>query len=276
VRTVFFAETPGIALRFALDGQVYSIKPGRKAALKLSGTDGTNVQIVVLDDKDSLALWKSFWHGRERVFLTSSGMIIDGDTLKLTSSDPDDLKVSVYPAPATVTADGKKLDSKLDGIFERFTPVEPRKVTYDVKFKNIKPAGPVREIPLGKISTPVAVAPVDADFEQAAVWQIELPDGIDLSLDPILRLHYVGDVARIMLNGKFITDDFYNGRPFDIGLRRHAPDILNGKLQIVILPLQKDAPIYLAQEAKPDFGDSESVVALKRVEIIPRYYMQLD
>ena len=96
-----------------------------------------------------------------------------------------------------------------------------------------------------------------------------------MSLDPILRLHYVGDVARVMLNGKFITDDFYNGRPFDIGLRRHAPEILNRRLQVVILPLQKDAPIYLAKEAKPDFGDSESIVKLEQVEIVPRYHVQL-
>ncbi len=279
VRTVFFAETPGVASRFALDGQVCTVKPGRDAALKLPGKDGKTVQIVLLGDKDSLALWKGFWKRRERVFLTNANMVVDGDVLKLTSSNPDDLEVGMYPAPAAVTVDGEKLDSKPDGIFERFIPNTPRKVSYEVKFENIKPAGPVREIPLGKIDTPVAAAPVDADFEQAAVWQIELPNEIDLSLDPILRLHYVGDVARVMLNGKFVTDDFYSGRPLDIGLSRHAPDPdesgLNGDLQIVILPLQKDAPIYMAKEARPDFGSSESIVKLERVEIIPRYHVQL-
>ena len=121
----------------------------------------------------------------------------------------------------------------------------------------------------------MATAPLDADFEQAAVWRITIPEDVDLGTDPILRFHYVGDVARVMLNGRFITDDFYNGNAFDIGLRRHAPDILTGDLRIAILPLRKDAPIYMSETARPDFGTAGSVAALQSVEIIPRYQLQL-
>jgi hypothetical protein len=77
------------------------------------------------------------------------------------------------------------------------------------------------------------------------------------------------------LDGKCITDDFYNGNAFDIGLRRHAPEILKGDLRIAILPLRKDAPIYMAESARPDFGSGTSVGVLQRVEIIQRYQSQL-
>jgi hypothetical protein len=66
---------------------------------------------------------------------------------------------------------------------------------------------------------------------------------------PILRLHYVGDVT---------------------------PDILSGNLRVEILPLRKDAPIYLAREARPDFGSQRSVLSLNGIEIIPRYQIQLE
>ena len=132
-----------------------------------------------------------------------------------------------------------------------------------------------RQIPLGKIGQPVAAAPEDADFAKAAIWRINLPAGLDLNTDPILRLHYVGDVARVTLNGKLLTDDFYNGNPFEVGLRRYAPEILTGDLRVEILPLRKDAPIYLAKEARPDFGGKQSVVSLNRVEIVPRYQITL-
>lgn len=46
----------------------------------------------------------------------------------------------------------------------------------------------------GKFS--IAVAPDDADFKEAAVWRVKLPDDLDLKRDPILHFHYVGDVAR--------------------------------------------------------------------------------
>ena len=145
-----------------------------------------------------------------------------------------------------------------------------------VKVTPIKPAGPVRDIPMGQIAQAVAAAPVDADFEDAAVWSIKLPADLDLDADPILRIHYVGDVARVTLDGRLLTDDFYNGKAVDIGLRRHAPEILEGELRLEILPLQKSAPIYMAEEARPDFGQAASVVSLDGVEIIPRRQIQLD
>jgi len=152
----------------------------------------------------------------------------------------------------------------------------PRVVKYKATFKSLQAAGPPREIPIGKIEQPVATAPLDSDFEKAANWRVKIPEGVDLGTDPILRVHYFGDVARVMLNGKFVTDDFFNGNAFDVGLRRHAPEILTGDLRIEILPLRKDAPIYLAREVRPDFGNQQSVVSLNSVEIIPRYQIQLE
>ncbi len=78
------------------------------------------------------------------------------------------------------------------------------------------------------------------------------------------------------LNGKLLTDDFYNGNALDVGLRRYAPDILTGDLRVEILPLRKDAPIYLAREARPDFGCQQSVISLNGIEIIPRYQIQIE
>ena len=145
---------------------------------------------------------------------------------------------------------------------------KPTAVAVKVKTEQIHSAGPLRTIALAKSKQPVAVAPLEADFAQAAVWRIKLPADLDWSADMILRLHYTGDVARVYIGGKFITDDYYNGLPLEIGLRRHAAELKNGELTVAILPLQKNAPIYLPDSAKPDFGSAASVVALSRVELI--------
>ena len=214
--------------------------------------------------------------GRDRVFLTKAGLVLDGDNLRLTSTAPADLNVAIYPAPASLACNGSDLARKTDGVFQRFTPPAPRVVKFKATFNSVQAAGPPREIPIGKIEQPVATAPLDPDFEKAAVWRVKIPEDVDLGTDPILRLHYVGDVARVMLNGKLLTDDFYNGSVLDVGLRRHAPEILAGDLRVEILPLRKDAPIYLAKEARPDFGSQQSVVSLNSIEIIPRYQIQLE
>lgn len=294
VRTIFFAETKGVPSEFAFGsdsglkrfsgeishggGQViiHHVKPSTSSAIQILGTDGGSVRIVLLSDSDSLALWKGNWLERDRMFLTHAGLVLDEDNLRLTSSDPANLKVSVYPAPASVKSEDKQLRGKLDGVFERFMPPEPHRININGSLETVQQAGPPRVIPLGKIKDAVAAEPDDADFDKAAVWRVKLPADIDLNTDPILRLHYVGDVARVTLNGKLLTDDFYNGNAFDIGLRRYAPEILNGDLRIQILPLRKDAPIYMAKEARPDFGRAESIVALESVEIVPRYQIQLE
>ncbi len=292
VRTIFFAETKGVAAQFAfetngpeiealagsmsIDAQskiIRNIRPGFNVAARLRGNDGGTVQIVLLNEEDSLALWKGNLSGRDRVFMTKAGLVLDGDNLRLTSLDRHELRVAVYPAPEIVGPDGKTLKSRSDGIFRLFTPAAPPAADLKVSYQKIRDAGPARDIPLGEIKQPVAAAPLDADFDKAALWRLKISQSADS--DAILRMHYIGDVARVLLDGKFVTDDFYNGNPFDIGLRRHSPEILHGDLQLAILPLRKDAPIYMADEAKPHFGKAQSVVDLKRVEILPRYHLQL-
>lgn len=293
VRTVFFAKTAGVPVEFVFDdnetkiianssqltrrnGLVYvrDVEPGKGAALQLSGSNAT-VRIVLLDSASSLDIWKGNWQGRDRVVLADGGVVFDGDALRLSTTNEAPLTLDVSPAPSSVELDGRQLRPKSDGVFQQFTLPAAKMDSAKPFIQLVQAAGPPREIPIGKISRPVATEPDDADFDKAAIWQVKLPHDVDLEDNPILRLHYTGDVARIMLNGKFITDDFYNGKPFDIGLRRHAPEILNGDLRIAILPLRKDAPIYMADAAKPGFGTKESVVNLDRVEIVESRTVQL-
>jgi len=134
--------------------------------------------------------------------------------------------------------------------------------------EQIRPAGPAREIPLSHDKAHIAIAPVDSDFMNAAVWKITLPPKLDLNLHPILRIRYIGDVARLTLDGKLIADNFYSGREFDLGLQRYAPEIFTSDLRLEILPLRRNAPIFLEPKARPDFGTNESLVKLQSAAIV--------
>ena len=151
-------------------------------------------------------------------------------------------------------------------VFEK----KPETSTQTVKIELIKTAGPLREIPFSTGKSHIALAPIDADFTNAAVWKITLPAKLDLKLKPLLRIHYVGDVARLTLNGRLLDDNFYAGRTFDLGLNRYAPEILTGDLRLEILPLRQDAPIYLEPKDRPDFGGKKSIAIVQNVEIINR------
>jgi beta-galactosidase len=292
-RTVFFAETKGVPAGFVFDKNVplkllsgkisndggelkaTRINPGTRAAMQIETKDGL-LQIVLLSTADSLALWKGWWQGGDHVFLTRAGLVLDGENLRLTATDRDELKVGIFPVPKAVAVNGEPVRPRNEGVFQLFKPAKPKAVSLKPRFVKVQAAGPAREIPLGKIDRPMAAAPEDADFTKAAVWKIKLPENTDLNVDPILRLDYIGDVARVLLNGKLLTDDFYNGNQFEIGLRRYAPEVLSGDLRIAILPLRKDAPIYLAESAKPDLGNACSAVNLRDAKIVSRYTIQIS
>ena len=155
-----------------------------------------------------------------------------------------------------------------DGVFFE---KKPKTTTVSVKSDLIRSAGPAREIALSTGRSHIALAPSEADFTNAAVWKIYLPKKLDLEANPILRIHYMGDVARLTLDGKLIEDNFFNGRTFDLGLRRYGPAILSGDLELEILPLRADAPIFLEPKNKPDFGGKDSLLKLQGMEVVKQH-----
>ncbi len=91
----------------------------------------------------------------------------------------------------------------------------------------------------------VAEEPHDADYRKAAVYEITLSDS--LREGQILKIDYRGDCARLYAGGKLVADNFYNGRPFLMGLWRLPEDCR--KLELRILPLEKNMPVYFPREA---------------------------
>ena len=70
-----------------------------------------------------------------------------------------------------------------------------------------------------------------------------------------------------------MTDNFYNGKVFQVGLKRYAPQVYSSNLTLKILPLQKDAPIYLP--VKGVEIPKEGLINLPKVTIEEKYTFNL-
>ena len=70
-----------------------------------------------------------------------------------------------------------------------------------VSFHKKQDAGLLRKITIGVAG--VAEEPVDADFEQAAIYRIDVP-----SEKGLLSIKYQGDCARLYADGKLLADNF--------------------------------------------------------------------
>ncbi|MBR1667504.1 MAG: beta-galactosidase [Bacteroidaceae bacterium] len=117
-------------------------------------------------------------------------------------------------------------------------------------YNKVKEMGALRAITIG--GAKVAEEPVDADFDDAAVYRITLPADT-VARQGLMQILYRGDVARLYAKGKLIGDNFYNGRPFLYGLWRLPADVT--ELELRILPLQKDMPVYFPKEADTTPGE---------------------
>ena len=138
-----------------------------------------------------------------------------------------------------------------------FLPENVKGKSLNCQFAKLREATAPRPITIGV--NKVAEEPSDADFEQAAVYTITLPDVDRDGL--LLDIDYRGDVARLYADGKLIDDNFYYGRTFQYALWRLPQDC--HQLELRILPLQKDMPVYFPREADTIPGE-----ALRAVTII--------
>ena len=120
------------------------------------------------------------------------------------------------------------------------------------QYRKVREAGQLRSIQKGPAK--VAEAPTEADWAQAAVYEIALPAGSSAVGARMLSIEYQGDCARLYAGGKLIADNFQYGRPFLYGLWRLPQGVQ--QLELRILPWQQNAPIYLPREADKRPGES--------------------
>ncbi len=140
--------------------------------------------------------------------------------------------------------------------------VDAQLSTVNCQFKKTKEAGQLRTIKKGKAK--VAEAPSEQDWQQAAVYKIELPAQLSPLTSHLLSITYQGDCARLYANGKLMADNFQYGRPFLFGLWRLPKDCT--ELELRILPWQPGSPIYLPREADTTAGERVKTVEIRNME----------
>lgn len=135
-----------------------------------------------------------------------------------------------------------------------------------VGFSQIQKEGRAREIGLG--TQKVAEQPDEEDFDNAAAWAIVLPKSITDAEDSFLEISYDADCARVYADDKLVEDNFWNGKPMLVRIS----DLIEKKVELRILPLRKDAPIYLQKEQKAVLNaeSRNTLLKLNSIKVIKR------
>jgi arabinogalactan endo-1,4-beta-galactosidase len=167
-----------------------------------------------------------------------------------------------------------------DGIFTQYAAsLRARKISFGLK--QVREAGKVPPVKMGKYIDwrhwAMASSPDDSTFEKAGLWQLTLPKSVPSGCsDLFLKVNYEGDVGRLYDGDRLLDDNFFNGTTWQIGLKRFGPDVWTVGLDLSVLPLRKDAPIYIPRNKWPSFKGATQVAELKSVTLSPEYEVTLS
>jgi hypothetical protein len=278
-----FAAAPGIQIsapgsgvaREADGTYLIGIAPGPGPAIEIQSGDGRQTQIIVLTRGQALQLAKARIGGRDRLAISAAAMIFNGEGVRLTSRNPANIGIEFFPA---LRPGAGFRESGEDGIFRRYVPeAKFGAESFHVEVTPVKAAEP--SLPAKINPNPqrhVAMEPDDADFARAAVWHLSFPGGAPPAADRVLlRISYEGDVARLYAGSRLADDNFYKGPTWEIGLWRFTPRELEGGLDLKILPLRRDTPLFLEASARPAFPPSGDALSLKAVTLAPEYQTEM-
>jgi hypothetical protein len=297
---VFFVAQDGITPEFALslqhgqavrgaagggnrgEGQV-TIRPraGTGVAFTISSASEKPTHFVVLTQEQAEQLTVLELDGQKTLIHSGAYAFSDGESIHLRSDGGSNIFFGALSAgndTAWQSATGLHPQPP-EGVFPVYeATVSPTRIA--VEFTQIREAGVAPRIeranPAGWRKQPVAVAPTDATMQKfAARWSITVPqDALAGAEDVFLQIHYEGDVGRLCWGKTLLDDNFYNGTPWIIGLKRFAGR-LGAPFRLEVLPLRDDAPVYFDTGYRPQLTGKQSaavpsITAVAEYEVVVR------
>ena len=313
VTTLYFESVNGIPAEFAFDAtSVGSIQtssgestkesdticltglhPGVDSSIDLLSKDRKRVRIVVLTTREAENAWKVRIAGEEHLIITAQDIFFDAEAepakIFLQSRGAPEFRFSILP-PITTTLNASlplsRLTTSPQAVSFAATARAQTKVLQAIPTQSAGNAPAVRIGPAPDWRPDgVAQAPDNSTFKSAAKWSITVPEGAMDGLDELyLNIKYQGDVARLSSEhgledhstGNILTDNFYNGRPWSVGLKRYLQQQGEYKFDLSILPLRKDAPVYFELQSHPVFSSNGQIVSLDSVSLTPQYLLVIS
>jgi hypothetical protein len=295
-----FQEIPGIPAEFAfatgskdavgvergtavMEGgvlRVRDVQPGLGSAIDVKGKSGLT-HLMLLSQSDAKKLWRVRIGGHDQLVLTQAQVFCDGERLMLRQIGEPSFKVALFPAlsPHTIETSSSLTAESSEGIFKLYHAQLPQRQIV-ITPKTIRRFGTAPTPLTGAIPvwrrTGVAMIPDDASFTQAAEWTFNLSDhSLDGLSDIYLKVHYQGDIARLYQGDRLLTDNLFDGRQWQIGLKRFLNGPSMGVFRLQVLPLSGKADIFFEPGMVPAAGDWRNG-ALLSMSAMPEYELDLS
>lgn len=241
----FFFTQEGLLPEFVFDTTTMSggkkiLRPqaGKMSTVKLKSVNGKTVLLTTLTKAEALDAYKIETPKGQKLVLTKADLMQNGTLTRLQDTAAD-IKLAVFPS--------KKGDKKY-----------------------------YSEITLN--NKPVTVEPIVYKASDRR-FMVNLPSGAFEGVsDLLLEVDFTGDTGAAFIDGYMVTDHFYYGKPWTLGLKRFASELNKNKgIYFYLRPIYKNAPYLndLPEDISLDFTNGD-ICRLNGIRIIPEYYAEIN
>jgi beta-galactosidase len=222
-----------------------NIKPGQFTIIK---SDGIIIKVLVINKKYALRAWLSEIKGDRYIIFANALVLQDGKNIELYKRGKANIEFHIYPSleskPETSYGKLESLYEKND-LFSHYRLILPE-AKIDQEVRNI------------------------SDDKMVVIMPAEKREGVN---DIFLRINYLGDTGMAFIDGELVSDNFFYGKDWEIGLKRFM-DLPDPKEMVFYFrALYKDAPFYedFTPELIPDFSQKRRILKINDIRFIPEY-----
>jgi hypothetical protein len=246
---------------------VTAIEPSNRVVFEGDLPAGKKLQVVVLTREQAQSATRISLGDGEHLVLSSQEVYSDGRLMTLRALEQPEFHFSVWPSLPSIEGSSLRIETQPDdGIFKTYRALGvPR-----TALASWTPEQSVKPKPMSH-SDPATV-PTAEDIEAAPRWKLSLPIGAFEGVsDVFLKVEYQGDIARLSAAGLLLADDFYNGMPWCIGLKRFRRQVESGGMEITVVPWRDRSKVVLDDFAVHQAGDNSA--HLLKVTVLPGYQL---
>lgn len=224
------------------------VKEDCTSLIRITAANGQKINICTLKKEEAENLWKANVWGCDRIIITEATLLAADNVIKLECGGMEKIKLSIFPGCEIPSIHGAEITHKgMEGIF----------ATY--------------ELQVPKNSTEFNITKVQKNKAKIAIPR-DLFSGVK---EVMLQIDYKGDIGYAFIDGELIHDNFWNGTPWEIGLKQFEKEITEKGMYVYISPIKigskvkSDSTMAARMEtAEEEIAEINSVTAIPIYEVI--------
>ena len=212
---------------------------------------GRRTKILVVEKSLAMQSYIVSIKGQKSLVFSDAVVLQKNDSITLLSAGKNVVNLRVYPTIQSKLGAGNASVSALNkiGLMSAFTISVP-----EVKLEPvIKQVGARKTV-------------------------VILPSSLSGLNDLFLNIDYTGDTGMGFLDGELVTDEFWKGTLWQIGLRKFYPAAASKEMVFYFRPVSENASYLddILPENRPDFSHSKQVLDIRKISFTPEYRVTVE